>query len=474
MKINFHGAAQTVTGSQHLLEINGYKILLDCGLYQGKRKESYERNRTFPFNAHALDAVILSHAHIDHCGNLPNLVKSGFRGPIYATAATAHLANIMLMDSAHIQEQDAAYLNRKKKQRGEPFIEPLYTQEDAAHVAQYFQSKDYDERFEPVPGVQVKLVDAGHILGSAAVVMDIDEQRKKLLLGGKKGPLRLWFSGDIGRRNLPLLRDPVLPEEADYLIMESTYGDKVHREPEVAYEEMRQVVKRTVERGGKVVVPAFAVGRTQEIVYNLHLMIDQGEIPSIPVFVDSPLAVNVTQVFEAHPECYDSETLTFMQGRRNWEALGFARLKYTRSVDESKALNERKDPMVIISASGMAEAGRILHHLKYNVEDPRNTVMIVSWQAPHTLGRRIAERQERLKIFDEIYELRAEVATIGGLSAHAGQKFLLEYAQAVRHTVQGIFLVHGESEPAGILQTMLGRVKIDKVYYPAQHSSFEV
>lgn len=465
MKISFHGAAQTVTGSQHLLEINGYKILLECGLYQGKRQETYDRNRNFKYTPSALDAVILSHAHIDHSGNLPNLVKNDYHGPIYTTPASAHLANIMLMDSAHVQEQDVKYLNKKKLKRGEPFAEPLYTQENAAQVAQYFVPTEYNRTFEPVPGVQVHFVDAGHILGSAAIVLDIEEKRRKF---------RLWFSGDIGRRNLPLLRDPVLPEGADYLIMESTYGDKPHREPELAYDELRQVVNRTVQRGGKVVVPAFAVGRTQELVYDLHQMIEKKEIPNIPVVVDSPLAVNVTEVFKSHPECFDEETQTFMQNDRHKTVFGFDRLVYTRSVEDSKALNDRTDPMVIISASGMAETGRILHHLKNNVEDPKNTVMIVSWQSPETLGRRIADREPRIKIFDDIYELRAEVATIGGLSAHAGQNLLLEYAQAVRDTVKGVYLVHGEPKPAEMLRGLLKERGMRQVHYPSLHESVEI
>jgi metallo-beta-lactamase family protein len=465
MKITFHGAAQTVTGSQHLLEINGSKILLDCGLYQGRRQDTYTRNQTFPFDPRKLDAVILSHAHIDHSGNLPNLVKTGFHGPIYTTPASAHLANIMLLDSAHVQEQDVIYLNKKKARRGEPPVEPLYTQEDAAHVAQYFDGKDYDQAFEPAHGVTVHLVDAGHILGSAAVVLDIAEKGRKY---------RLWFSGDIGRRNLPLLRDPVLPSKADYLIMESTYGDKPHREPELAYQELRQVIKRTVQRRGKVIIPAFAVGRTQEIVYDLHQMIEKGEVPSVPVIVDSPLAVNASEVFKAHPECFDQETVQFLHSDNGHDALTFKRLTYTRSVEESKALNDRKDPMVIISASGMAENGRILHHLKNNLEDSRNTVLITGWQAPNTLGRRLAEREARVKIFDEWYEVRAEIDTINGLSAHAGQTMLLEYAQAVRGTVKRIFLVHGESGPAETLRGLLKEMGIGQVTYPELNSTVEI
>ncbi|MBN2146082.1 MAG: MBL fold metallo-hydrolase [Anaerolineales bacterium] len=465
MRITFLGAAQTVTGSMHLLEVNGHTILLECGLYQGRRAEAYERNRSFPFIPRKLDAVILSHAHIDHSGNLPNLFRQGYRGPVYATQATAHLSNIMLIDSGHIQEADAVFVNKKRAARGEPPVEPLYTMEDAALVAQYFVGKDYDEVFEPVPGVRAQLVEAGHILGSAAVVLDIEENGRKL---------RLWFSGDIGRLKLPLLRDPVMPSGADYLVMECTYGDKPHRDPDLAYEEFRDVVKRTVGRGGKVIIPAFAVGRTQELVYDLHQMVEAGDIPRIPVYVDSPLAVNATDIFRQHEECFDEETKEFVRSGRHRTALGFDKLTYTRSVEESKALNERKDPMVVISASGMAEAGRILHHLRHNIEDARNTIAIVSWQAPNTLGRRLAEREKRVKIFGEEFERRAEVATIGGLSAHAGQDFLMEYALRVKGQVKQVFLVHGEADAAEALRGKLYDAGMDRITYPEQAEAVDL
>jgi metallo-beta-lactamase family protein len=465
MKITFYGAAQTVTGSQHLLTVNGSTLLLECGLYQGHRADFYTRNQNFPFDPRGVDAVILSHAHIDHSGNLPNLVKSGYRGPIYATPATAQLADVMLQDSGHIQESDAEFVNKKRLQRGEPPIQPLYTQEDARRVKQSLQRQDYDQPFEPVPGVVATLVDAGHILGSAAVMLDIEEQGRKV---------RLWFSGDIGRRNLPLIRDPILPSRADYLLMECTYGDKPHRDPQSAYDELREVVARTARRSGKVIIPAFAVGRTQELVYDLHQMMEKNEIPSLPVYVDSPLAVNATEVFSAHPECFDAETREFIRQDRHRTALGFDRLTYIRSVDESKALNGRQDPMVIIAASGMAETGRILHHLRNNIEDRRNTVLIVSWQAPYTLGRRLADREPRVKIFGEEYNVRAEVCTIGGFSAHAGQDMLVEYAQAVQGSVQKIFLVHGEEKPAQALTEKLRAVGISQVYYPEPRSEVEL
>lgn len=457
MRIEFLGAAQTVTGSQHLIHVNGKQILLDCGLYQGRRQESYLKNRNFAFIPREIDAVILSHAHIDHSGNLPNLVKSGYQGPIYTTNASAHLANIMLMDSGHLQELDAEYVNKKRQRRGEPPVEPIYTMEDAAHVAQYFAPVDYDEVFTPVAGVTARLVEAGHILGSAAVELNLVEGDKRQ---------RVWFSGDIGRRNLPLLRDPVLPHGVDQMIMECTYGDKMHRDPELAYAELGDVVGRTIERGGKVIVPAFAVGRTQEIVYSLNRMFSEGKLPRVPVYVDSPLAVNASDVFKAHPECFDAETLAFMSQNGHRNALTFANLTYIRSVEESKALNERSDPMIIISASGMAEAGRVLHHLKNNVENPRNTVLIVSWQAPYTLGRRLADREPEVRIFGETYQRRAEVATIGGLSAHAGQALLTEYALATKETVKNIYLVHGEAIAAGALIGKLAENGLRNVAYP--------
>jgi metallo-beta-lactamase family protein len=464
MKIRFHGAAQTVTGSQHLLEVNGSRILLDCGLFQGRRSETYERNQNHPFDPSKIDAVILSHAHIDHSGNLPHLVKDGFGGPIYATKATADLADVMLRDSGHIQESDALFVNKKRAKRGEPPIEPLYTIEDAEQVANHFRPMEYDQSFEAAPGVTARFVEAGHILGSAAVVLDIQENSRKV---------RLWFSGDIGRRKLPLLRDPILPDAADYMIMESTYGDKPHRDPDAAYQEFRDVVAKTINRDGKIIIPCFAVGRTQELVYFLNQMVNDGSIRRIPVFVDSPLAVNATEIFEKHPECLDKETHDFVREYRH-PALEFKGLTYTRSVEESKALNERKDPMIIISASGMAEAGRILHHLRNNIENPRNTVLIVGWQAPHTLGRRLAEREKRIKIFGEAFTRRAEVETIGGLSAHAGRDLLMEYALSVKDQVKKVFLVHGEKKSAMALRDGLEEKGLSQVYYPELHSVFEI
>ncbi len=463
MKITFNGAAQTVTGSQHLIEVNGHSLLLDCGLFQGKRDESYERNRSFNFDVHKLNAVILSHAHIDHSGNLPNLVNNGYDGPIYATPATVRLADLMLRDSGHIQEMQAKNLSFRRARRGEPPVEALYTEEDAAKVKPHLTDKFYGEPFSPIPGVTAWFYDAGHILGSAAVLLEIEEKGRKV---------RLWFSGDIGRRELPIIRDPILPQPVDYLLMEATYGDKPHRRPEQAYEEMREVILKTLNRGGKVVIPAFAVGRTQEIVYNLNRMDQAGDLPDVPIYVDSPLAVNASDIFKQHPECYDAEMLNWIE--RGHPALEYERLHYVKSLDESKSLNERKDPMVIISASGMAETGRIVYHIQYNIEDKRNTIMIVSWQSPETLGRRLADRETRVRIFGETYHRRAEIATIGGLSAHAGQDFLLEYASAVQSSAQKIFLVHGERAAVAALQAKMAELNLPPTYYPEPKTDIEL
>jgi metallo-beta-lactamase family protein len=327
-----------------------------------------------------------------------------------------------------------------------------------------FKGVDYVEAFEPIPGVVVRFYEAGHILGSAGVSLEIEEKGKKI---------RLWFSGDIGRYRMPLLRDPVLPEAVDYMIMESTYGDKSHSDPEQAFIEFRDVVKRTVECGGKVIVPAFSVGRTQELVYNLNEMMQDGDVPSVPVYVDSPLAVNATQVFKNHPECFDEETAQFVLEARH-PALDFKMLTYVKSVDESKALNERKEPMVIISASGMAETGRIVHHVRNNIDNPKNTICIVSWQAPNTLGCGLADREPQVNIFGEVYKRKCDVATIGGLSGHAGQDLLIKYAMGVKDTLKQLFLVHGEEKQAMTLKGLLNEQKLDNVQYPNLHDSVEL
>jgi metallo-beta-lactamase family protein len=464
MKIHFLGAARTVTGSQILIEVNGSKILLECGLFQGKRADTYQFNQSFQFSPKEIDALLLSHAHIDHSGNIPNLVKQGYSNRIFATSATVSLAEIMLRDSGYIQESDVQYVNKKRARRGEPPVDPLYTYEDAEIACDLFTPVEYNRTFEVAKGVNVTYVDSGHILGSASIILDINEN------GNKK---RLWFSGDIGRDRLPLLKDPVMPSNVDYMIMECTYGDKNHRDPETAFQEFREVTMKTIARGGKIIIPAFAVGRTQELVYFLNQMLAANDIPSIPIFVDSPLAINATDIFKKYAHLFDEETRQFIQ-EGNHKALTSPNLYYTRAVEESKKINEIKGPAIIISASGMAETGRILHHLRNNIENPLNTIMIVSWQAPHTLGKRLAERQKTVRIFGQLFERRAEIATIGGLSAHAGQDKLLLYALGTRTSLKGLFLVHGEEDAAQALMDKLEEKQIAPVYFPDRSDYVEI
>lgn len=467
MKLTTYGAAQTVTGSKHLLEVNGHRLLLECGLFQGKRKDTYDYNLNFDFEPAAIDSVVLSHAHIDHSGNLPNLVKSGYQGLIYATDATRDLADIMLKDSGYIHESDAVYVNKKRKKKGLPPVEPLYTIQDAADTISHFRQIAYEEAFHPIPGVTARFIEAGHILGSAAILLDLEENGKKV---------RLWFSGDIGRPDMPLLRDPILPGgyDVDYLLMECTYGDRPHDDINKAYAEFYDIVDHTIRRGGKVIIPAFSVGRTQTLVYFLNELMSSGKLKKVPVIVDSPLATSASDIYRRHPECLDQETSEFIAKHRH-PALDFDQLTYTRSVDESKALNDRDEPMVIISASGMVEAGRILHHVKNNIHDERNTILIVSWMAPHTLGRRLAERQREVRIFGESYYRRAQIETVNGLSAHAGQGLLVDYARSVAGKARKIILVHGEPVAAAALQEKLRATPgIPPMHYPERLDTFEL
>ena len=403
--------------------------------------------------------MILSHAHIDHSGNIPNLVHSGFQGNIFTTAATRDLCSIMLRDSAHIMESDAEYVNKKNRRKGLPTIEPIYRTEDATRSLKYFVSMSYERQVLIAPGVELTFYDAGHILGSALCALDIAEKGRQRC--------RLLFTGDLGRPNLPILRDPQVVPDVDYLITESTYGARLHGTPQDAEQELKRVVGQTFARGGKLIIPAFSVGRTQEIVYAPHRLSNGGEIPRVPIFVDSPLSINATEVFRLHPEYYDAETYEFML--KYHDPFGFDQLRYIRRVDDSKALNSLQGPIVIISASGMCEAGRILHHLKNNIEDSRNTVLFVGFQAEHTLGRRIQEGRETVPIFGEEYRLRAHVESIDGYSAHADRDELLGYLrQLAPHRLRKTFIVHGEEEASFALEKGLQGIGLRETEVPKQ------
>ncbi len=437
MEVKFYGGAQTVTGSEHILAVNGKKILLECGMFQGRRKDTYEKNRNFPFDVTSIDAMLLSHAHIDHSGNIPNLVKSGYRGQVFATYATVDLCEIMLRDTAYLQEKDAEWINMINRKQRKPLIEPLYTMADVEMSLAAFNGVNYNESFKVIPGVNVTFQDAGHILGSAGILLEIEENGRKLRVG---------FSGDIGRPNMPILRDPSLLMDLDMLIMESTYGNRLHPNSEDMEEDLAETVRGAAGAGGKIIIPAFAVGRTQLLVYILHKLFDQGRIPDMPIFIDSPLAKNATDVFRRHPECFDCETERVFTGNHE-DPFGFYRLKYVEDVTESKALNSLTYPAIIISASGMAEGGRILHHLKNNIEDHRNLILFVGYAAPETLARKIMDGEKVVKIFGEDYRVRAKIKTMDVFSAHADRNGLVDYVKASPPSkLKNIFLVHGEPE----------------------------
>ena len=437
------GAAGEVTGSKHFLATRGLTLMVDCGAFQGRREISDRKNREWQFDYKAIEGVVLTHAHYDHSGLLPLLVSRGYRNAIYATPATRDLANLILLDSAHIQKKDLEYLlKRAKLRRGLTVREPLYSEEDVKRCVQRFLPVSYRRPFKPVEGFQVTFFDAGHILGSATAVVETDG-------------LSIGFSGDLGRRGLPIIRDPEILPPVDYLVMESTYGNRLHKPMDATLDLLADTINRTAERGGKIVVPAFAIERTQEMVFFIHLLSDQKRIPKVPIFVDSPMAVNATTIFRMHQECFDEETKrAFLDHAEN--PFGWSELHYITDKEESQKLNDLKGPAMIISASGMCESGRILHHLAHTIGDSRNTVLVVGYMAENTLGRKIVEKRQRVPIFGESFALNAEVTIMNSFSGHADYSEILDFVSRLdRKRLKKIFLVHGEKAAQENLKRLL-------------------
>ena len=463
MKITFLGAAGEVTGSQHLIETDNLRLLLDCGLFQGHRTESRVKNMEFHCRPKELDGVILSHAHIDHCGNLPGLYKAGFNGTIFCTDATADIADIMLQDAAHIQEEDAKYLNRKR--RGHDMIEPLYTSEDAEEVVRMFQPLHFNEWHELAPDVKVRFLPAGHILGSAITELEVRERSQWK---------RIVFTGDMGRYGMPLLVDPQPVETADVLIIESTYGNRVHPPVADMKDDLQRIIGETYKRGGRVIIPAFSLGRTQQVVYHLNELFNENKLPRIPIYVDSPLSNRVTTVHRRYQEHLDDDVNKTL--RHDVDVFGFETLHYTESPQQSMELNHMSGPVVIISASGMCESGRILHHLKHAISNERNTVVMIGHQAPGTLGARIAEKQPYVKIHDTEFDVKAKIEQLGGLSAHADvNDFKKWLEESTEHGDFGkAFIVHGEADGAKGLASMLKDYCYGAVTIPKRFESFTV
>ena len=433
MKIHFFGAARTTTGSMYLIEVNGKKLLLECGLFQGHREESINRNCCFPFDPKQVDAVVLSHAHMDHAGNLPNLVKQGYTGNIHCTFATRDLCSIMLVDSGHIQEADAEFVSKQRAKKHLPPVQPLYTVADAEKTLHQFVAVGYERPFLVVDGVTVTFRDAGHILGSAQVILDIQENGKKF---------RYLFSGDVGRGGDEILRDPVPVENVDYLQIESTYGGREHAVRTDADQIVGRLVLETLNQSGKVIIPAFSVGRTQQIVYVLNQLTLVGKLPRAPIFVDSPLSVNATEIYRLHPECFNETINQFLHEKAN--PFGMSNLTYIRESEQSKQLNDRHEPMVIISASGMCEAGRIRHHLKNNLGDAKNLVLFIGFCAEDTLGALITAGKNPVNIFGEPVAVRAKIVSLDTYSGHADKNELRQYVQKISGNIKKIVCIHGE------------------------------
>jgi metallo-beta-lactamase family protein len=464
MKITFCGAAGEVTGSQHLIECGRLTILLDCGLFQGHRAESRRKNETFFHDPANLDAVILSHAHIDHCGNLPGLYRHGFRGPVFCTDATADVTDIMLLDSVHIQVEDARFLQKHRTQRSSLSVDPLYSEKDVRGIVRQIETESYGVWHQLFPELRFRFRDAGHILGSAIVELEFQE---------KAETRRVVFTGDLGRRELPLLRDPERVGGCDILISESTYGNRVHEPASSIKAELLRVIQHAVSVGGRVVIPAFSLGRTQQIVYFLNELRSSGELPGIPVFVDSPLTNRLTAIFRRHANLFDD---IVQMHRGDYDPFSFPGLTYIATQEESMSLNHRQGAFVVIAASGMCENGRVLHHLRHSVQDPNNTVVIIGFQAAGTLGRRIVERQPYLRIYDRDYKLHARVEVLNGLSGHADvNDFKWWYGGlAAEKGVGQAFLVHGEPAASQALAGILKDYCDEDPILPALHESFEI
>ncbi len=453
MKVQLIGGVDTVTGSRHLIEAHGQRVLRDCGLYQGPREAARQINRTLGFPAAAVDAVLLSHAHIDHCGNLPSLVKAGFQGPIYATDATCDLAAIMLRDAARIQEQDTAYLNQKTNRQGLPPVEPLYTVADAEAALKLLRPVPYHKAFAPAPGLDSVFIEAGHILGAGLNLVGTEEQGRRKTIG---------FAVDLGRKDLPLIKDPEILDQPDVLVMESTYGDRMHAPAEDARAQLGAMVKKTLDRGGKVLIPSFALERAQEILYHLVCLVGAGALPPVPVYLDSPMASEITRVFARRPEYLDAATRAC--GARTGPVFSQPWVRYVSTVEDSKKVTASDQPCVIIAPSGMCEHGRILHHLKHGVEHARNSILIVGYQAEYTLGRRIVAGEKKVRIFGDMFRLRAEVAVLNAFSAHADAADLSAYAQAARP--RRTYLVHGEDQARARLVESLQQAGLKHVFAP--------
>jgi len=466
--LQFFGAAQSVTGSMHLVEANGHRVLLDCGMVQGKRQDARRLNSKFPFDVKTIDAVVLSHAHLDHTGKLPVLVKNGFDNGVFSTSATRDLCSAMLRDSALLQESDRRFVNKLNAEKGLPAILPLYTLQDATKALRLFRTLECMRPLEILPGITLTFRDAGHILGSASVALEIAEGHKE------KKVTTLAFTGDLGRKGAAVVRDPDIISRADVLITESTYGGRYHGPMRDAKEKLAKIVRETADKGGLLIIPAFAVGRTQDVVYHLHELMEAKLIPSLPVYVDSPLATNITEIFRQHPECYDEETEQLLLQDGGKDPFGFDMLKYTRSTEDSKRLNNLKKPAIIISASGMCEGGRVLHHLRRNIGDPNTTLLFVGYQAENTLGRKLLQGDKIVHILGEEHEVRARVKEIDAYSAHADEGELLDFIGQIPSTPARVFVVHGEMQAAEAMAAALMRSGISNVIIPASGERFQI